>query len=334
MKRLLRAGTIEAVLILAALVQGAAAPPLEAAPPPRAQAPEAFHCGLTEAGGVAQADAHTAARLVCEELRRASTGQGRFGVGLAALGRVVIVTATREDTGASVSVRVEGVEEIPVAAPRIASALAEGLAFATTQRVDNLLEDEVKLAKTKKGSVKFTLGVADVESPGLGARSAGFSLGLLYASPRFALPAEIRFAFDDGQGDEPELDLFSISVGGRAYLSKRDWSPFVGAGLGVLRLAASEDQYTETGYPGPEYFYADRFGLAAYVEAGVEVLRLHRGRIALHVRADLPTWSLESDAYAVYPYWDGRGPYPEPEYVRTARSRYVAPVSIGLTVAF
>jgi hypothetical protein len=332
MKRLLRNGTLEAGSTLVALVLGAAA--LLGAAPAGADVPEAFHCGLTEAGGVAEADAHTAARLVCEELRRASAGLGRYGVGLATLGRVVVVTATREDTGASVSVRVEGVEEIPVAAPRIASALAHGLGFATTQRVDNLLEDEVKPAKTKKGSVKFSLGVADVESPGHGARAAGFSLGVLYASPRFALPAEIRFAFDDYQGGEPELDLFSISVGGRTYLSKRDWSPFLGAGLGVLRLAASEDEFTETGYPGPDYFYADRFGLAAYVEAGVEVLRLHRGRIALHVRADLPTWSLESDAYPVYPYWDGRGPYPEPEYVQAGQSRFVVPVAIGVTVAF
>jgi|MudIll2142460700_1097286.scaffolds.fasta_scaffold44649_3 hypothetical protein len=297
-------------------------------------AEEAFRCGLTEARGVPEADALTATRLLCEEMKRASAGQGRFGIVLETLGRVVVVTATREDTAASVTVRVEGVEEVPVAAGRIADALVHGLAFPATQRVDNLLEDEVKPAKTKKGSVKFSLGVADVESPGHGARAAGFSLGLLYASPRFALPAEIRFAFDDYQGGEPELDLFSISVGGRYYLSKRDWSPFVGAGLGVLRLAASEDEFSEEGYPGPEYFYADRFGLAAYVEAGVEVMRLHRGRLAFHVRADLPTWSLESEGYSVYPYWDGRGASPAPEYTVPDRSRYVVPVSIGVTVAF
>jgi hypothetical protein len=307
---------------------------LAEAPAAPARADEAFRCGLTEARGVPEADALTATRLICAELKRSSSGQGAFGIVLETLGRVVVVTATREDTAASVTVRVEGVEEVPVAAGRIADALVHGLSLPATQRVDNLLEDETREAKTKKGPVKFSLGVADVESPGHGARAAGFSLGLLYATPRFALPAEMRFALDDYQGGEPELDLFSISVGGRYYLSKRDWSPFVGAGLGVLRLAASEDEFTETGYPGPEYFYAERFGLAAYVEAGIEVLRLHRGRIAFHVRADLPTWSLESDAFEVYPSWDGSGPYPGPSQVIPGESRYVVPVAIGLTVAF
>jgi hypothetical protein len=303
---------------------------LAEAPATLARADEAFQCRLTEARGVPEPDAGTAAELLCEQLKRTSGGQGRFGIGLATLGRVVVVTATREDTAASVSVRVDGVEEVPVAAGRIADALVHGLAFPATQRVDNLLEDETREAKTKKGSVKFSLGVADVESPGHGGRAAGFSLGLLYATPRFALPAEMRFAWDDSQGQGPGMDLFSVSVGGRHYFSKRDLSPFAGAGLGVLRLAAS-DNWTEG--PTTSYFYAERFGVAPYLEAGVEVLRTHRGRIAFHVRADFPTWSLENDAIQYDPYWDGSMPYPEPQ--RTpADSRYVVPVSIGLTVAF
>ena len=315
-----RAKTSAIALALTALLLAAAV----AAP---AGAGEAFQCGLTEARGVPETDALTATRLICEELKRASSGEGRFGIGLATLGRVVVVTATREDAAASVPVRVDGIEEVPVAAGRIADALVHGLAFPATQRVDNLLEDETRAAKTKKGSVKFSLGVTDVESPGHGARAAGFSLGLVYATPRFALPAEMRFAWDDSQGEEPGLDLFSVSVGGRAYLSKRDVSPFVGGGLGILRLHASEGGY-ERGY-----FDADRFGVAPYVEAGVEMLRLHRGRIVFHVRADFPTGALDNDVVQYYPYGDGRGPYPEPQSI-PAESRYVVPVAIGLTVAF
>jgi hypothetical protein len=299
-----------------------------------ARAEEAFRCALVEAQGLPEADAATATRLLCDAIEHASGGKGRFGIRLGTLGRIVVVTATREDQAASVTVRVAGAEELPVAAARIADALVHGLSFPATQRVDNLLEAETRPAKTKKGSVKFSLGVGDVESPGFGARSTGFSLGLLYAAPRFALPAEVRFAFDDYRGGEPQLDLSSISVGGRYYFSTRDLSPFAGAGLGVLHLKAARDEFSETGYPGAGYFYADRFGLAAYVEAGVEVLRLHRGRIALHARADLPTWSLESDGYAVYAYGDAGSPYPDPAYSVPARSLYVVPVSIGLTVAF
>ena len=187
-----------------------------AGPGALAHADEAFRCDLREARGVEATDATTAAELVCAEIRRASGGQGVYGVSLATLGKIVVVTATREEPAGSVTVQVDGLEEVPTAAPRVADALVRGLGFATTQRVDNLLVAETRPARVKKGSVKFSAGVADVESLGHGARASGFSLGLMYATPRFALPVEMRFAWDDWQYGEKGLDLFSLSVGGRA----------------------------------------------------------------------------------------------------------------------
>ena len=291
----------------------------------RAHADEAFRCGLRESRGVSAADAATAADLVCAEIRRASGATGAYGVALATLGRTVVVTATREAPAASVTVEVDGLEELPKAAPRIAEALVHGLGFATTQRVDNLLVAETRPARVKKGSVKFCASVADVESLGHGARASGFSLGLMYASPRFALPVEMRFAWDDAEYGEKGLSLFSVSVGGRGYLSKKDVSPFVGGGLGILNLDASE--YDPSG-SGTGDFYGERSGIALYAEAGVEMLRLHRGRVALFVRADFPTASLRSESYEYWSYY-GDGPTS-----RTTESRYVVPVSIGLSVAF
>jgi hypothetical protein len=299
-----------------------------------AGAQDAFRCELTDASGVSEADARTAVQVLCDQLRQASGGRGSFGVALGTLGKAVLVTVKREEPAASVTVQLQELEEITAASPRIADALVHGLAFAQTQRVDNLLEAETRPARAKKGSVKFTAGVADVESIGHGARAAGLSLGLLYATPRFALPAEMRFAWDDSASGEPSLDLFSFSVGGRGYLSKRDVSPYLGGGVGILRLQADEGFYPYEGAQGSRYFYGERFGVAPYVEAGVEMLRLHRGRIGLQVRADLPLWSLESPAMEFYVPWDGRGPYPETAYTYPAQSRYVVPVSIGLTVAF
>jgi hypothetical protein len=295
-----------------------------------AEADEAFRCELKDSRGVSPADAETAAELLCAELRRASGGQGRFDVALATLGKAVIVTARREEPPSSVTVQVDGLEEVPTAAPRIADALVHGLGFATTQRVDNLLEVETRKARVKKGSVKMFFGVADVESPGHGARAAGFSLGAMYATPRFALPAELRFGWDDSPYGEKTMDIFSFSVGGRFYLSKRDVSPFLGGGLGVLHLDAQEGGYPEV---GGDYFYGETFGVAPYVEAGVEMLRLHRGRVALLVRADFPTSALESPEVPPYAYPDGMGRLVE-QPGRPAQSRYVVPVSIGVSVAF
>lgn len=302
-------------------------------PAARGRAAEVFRCESKEASSLSPSDARGAVQVICEELRRASGGQGGFEVRLATLGRLVVVTASREGSADSVTVQVDAVEEVPTAAVRIADALVHGGGFASTQRVDNLLRGETRPALSKKGSVKFSLGVADVESAGHGARAAGLSLGLVYASPRFALPAEMRLAWDDAQGEEPRLDLFSLSVGGRAYLSKKDVSPFVGAGLGVLRLHARDG-----GYPGSEvapdrYFDAERFGVAPYLELGVELLRLHRGRVALQVRADLPTQALKSEPIEFYS-WDGVTGQPVDLVVYPGRSKYVVPVSIGLSVAF
>ena len=181
-----------------------------------AAADEPFQCVLKEAGGISAAEAGTAVGLICDDLRRESGGRGAFEIRLGILGSLVNVTATRLDTGESISVRAEGLEEVPLASARIAEALVHHRTLATTQRVDNLLEEETREARVKRGSVKFTLGVADLESIGHGARGAGFSLGLTYATPRFALPAEMRFAWDDNAYPEPGMSLFSVSSEGAA----------------------------------------------------------------------------------------------------------------------
>ncbi len=299
-----------------------------------AGAEEAFRCELKEAAGLSEPDGRTAARVLCEQLRRASGGRGAFAVRLAPLGRIVVVTVAQEGSANSVSVQVEGLEEIPVAAGRIAEALVHSGTLDGTQRVDNLLSSETRPLPTKSGSFTFTVGVADVESAGHGARAAGLSLGLVYASPRLALPAEMRFAWDEAPSGEPRLDLFSVSVGGRHYFSKRDWSPFVGGGLGILRLHAAEGGYPEPGSAATGFFDAERFGLAPYAEAGVETLRLHRARVLLHVRADFPTGALQSPQVEVYSSWDERTGRPVGRTVYPGQSRYVVPVTISLTVAF
>jgi hypothetical protein len=292
---------------------------------------EPFVCLLKDANGVSAADASTAVGLICGDLRRESGGRGSFEIRMGTLGALVNVTATRLDTGESISVRAEGLEDVPLASARIAEALVHHRPLATTERVDNLLVEETREPRIKKGSVKFTLGVADVEAIGHGARAAGFSLGLMYASPRFALPAEMSFAWEDTQYPEPGISLFSVSLGGRGYLSKRDISPFVGGGLGMLKLEAHEGDYPEPGAPSSGYFQAERFGIAPYVEAGVEAMRLHRGRIGLRVRADLPLAPLQSQEIEAWSAWDGRG---SASRVYPAQSRYVVPVSIGISVAF
>lgn len=291
---------------------------------------EAFECALRQSPGIAQADAETAARLLCDELRKASGGRGVFDVSLGTLGKAVLVTATRGDNRLSVTIQLDGLEELPVATGRVARALVQGQPFSSTERVDNLIRSEAREPLSKKGSVKFSLAIADVESLGHGARGSGQTLGLTYSAARFALPAEMRFGWDDTDYRGKRLSFFSVSVGGRAYLTSRDTSPFVGGGIGYLNLHASEG---DGPLSGSSYFSGEWAGIAPYLEAGVEMLRTHRGRISLQVRADLPTGSLRSQQYEIYS-WDERTMSPRVEGVVPEQSKYVVPVTIGLSVTF
>ena len=197
--------------------------------PAAAQGP-AFSCELKQQSGLVESDARTATTLICEELRRESAGAGAYGISLGSLGQAIVVVASRGDGTASLTVQVANMEEMPLAARRIAGALAHGRPLAAGQRVDNLLESETRQPPSKKGSLKFMAGVMDVESPGFGARSVGFGLGLLYSTPRFALPVEARFAWSGTGYPDPELDLAGLGIGARRYVSDRDVSPFFGGG--------------------------------------------------------------------------------------------------------
>ncbi len=286
-----------------------------------ARADEPFACGLSEVRGVAQEDARSAAEIVCAELKRVSSGRGRYEISLAPLGRVVILTVARRDKAESITVRAEGLEEIPTLASRIAEALAKERPLADTQRLGNLTADETRPLRTKPGEAKFLTGVANVQAIGLRGSGASVSFGMMYAAERFSIPVETRLGWT-GTDQGSHLNLFSASVGGRGYFTTRDVSPYLGAGLGLLTLDAGS--YSEGG------FYGKRIGFGTYVEAGVEALRLHRARVALAVRADLPTYSLHQDEYRDWDYATGQPGV----VIAPARDKYVWPVSIGVSVAF
>ena len=204
-----------------------------------ARAEQGFECRLESAVGIAEADAAAASMLICEELRRQSGAAGAFEVALASLGRLVIVKASRTDRAESVTIQMDSIEEAPVAAARLAQALLGHQPFERTQRIDNLLETETRQPPSKRGSVRFTVGVQGVGSFGNGSAS-GVGFGLTYLTPGFAVPAEFRAVGGDSNYPDADLDLWGISVGGRRYLSKRDVSAFGGAGLGVLKLCVNE----------------------------------------------------------------------------------------------
>jgi hypothetical protein len=297
----------------------------------QAAAPAAgFRCRAGDVRGVPEADALTAVEMVCSEIRRLAPGTGTYAVSLGALGRQIVLTAAREDETASITLLLETIEEVSTSAPRVAEALVGRKPLATTQRVDNLLESETRRPLSKRGSVKFATGVAGFSPLGHGGSGAGFSIGLTYAAPQLALPVALRVGWTEGAGQDKTASFFAISAGARRYFSRRDVSAFAGAGVSMLKVRASE-WHLGVEWPG-RGFDAERFGAAPYLEAGVEVLRLHRARLAFALQLDFPTGPLRSEGYTLYTTDAGRRQ--RVERVIPAESRYVVPASLGVTITF
>ena len=286
------------------------------------QRADAFSCRAAETSGLPSDDVATAVDIVCGELASVSGGAGAFSVSVRPLGGSVVLTVSRAGAPDGRSLVLDGFREVPTAARRLAEAVVRGQAVEDTQRVDNLVESEGRELVTRSGSVKFGLGVVGLAGSQGAGTGAGFSIGFGYETPRFAVPATLRFA--RSADDEQEVGMFAIDTGGRYYFSRRDRSPFVGGGLSVLYLSLSEQRddyrlYREDSHWGP--------GL--YAEAGVQLLRLHRGRLTANVRADFPLYSLHPEGYDFEV--SGRGTRP----VRIEEgSRYLVPVTFGLTMSF
>lgn len=292
-------------------------------------ASDPFRCGGVEIAGVPAEDAATAVDIVCRELASASGSAGSFVVSLRPLGPSLVLTVSRTGAAGGRSLVLDGFKEVPTAARRLADALILGKPIEDTRRVDNLVESEGRPLVSRPGGRKFEMGAIGMAAGHGTLTGAGFSLGFAYDTPAFAIPAELRFAHS-GDG-EKSVSLFSIDTGARHYFSRRHASPFVGGGLSMLFLSYSEMSYEETTRGSYSFVTSrslddSRWGPGLYAEAGVQLFRLHRGRMTAKVRADFPMLSLNPRGYE----WSSSG-----REVALDRGRlYVVPITFGLTGSF
>src|SRR5579871_1346841 len=123
-------------------------------------------CRLDAHEGIADADSRTAALLICSEIARLNPpADAHYHVTLGKLGTIVILSVTREgDTPAVTAdvreLRLHGIEEASIAAPRLAESIVRGTPIVETEKFDNLVGQETRAApKRGGGSVHFSLGV-------------------------------------------------------------------------------------------------------------------------------------------------------------------------------
>jgi len=288
-----------------------------------APAAGSFRCEAKEVAGLPAADAATAVAIACEELASVSRHTGAYDVSVRSLGESVVMTVRHAGAADGRSLVLDGLKEVPMAARRLAEAVVLGKAIEDTRLVDNLVESEGRELVARPGSVKFELGALGLAAGRSTGTGAGFSLALAYDSPTFAIPAELRFAHSSS-GDR-ERSVFSIDTGARYFFSRRDTSPFVGGGLSMLYLSLSDlrnpDRYV--------YVEDSHWGPGLYAEAGVQIFRLHRGRMTARVRADFPLYSLHPEGTD----YQTIGRTTRPVHIDDG-SRYLVPITFGLTMSF
>jgi len=252
-------------------------------------------CRLGNHGGVDANDAETAASLVCRELPSdAKTSNYAYRVDLDKLGSRVFVSLNAESNGQVVDSRrleLERIEEVPKAAPRLADALVHHKSIQETEQVGNLSWAEAEAPARRRGRMLTSLGILGTVTPAISTISPGLLGSIIYDTPHWALTANAQLSFGAGNGDH--LTLVSASVGPRYMLSPGNNSLFIGAGMAIEAIEKSTKSYHVYGYS--DRVQDSNSGIAPYAEVGFEAMRLHRSRLNVALRADLPLFKVGGD---------------------------------------
>ncbi len=281
--------------------------------------------------GIDEADAETAADLVCKELRKngvlvfgvqrsAEGASAVYRIELRRLGENILIDLVYEAPVGSPhdsrSTQLTNIEEVIVAAPRLAKALVHKQRMEETAELNSLVGEATRPYDKIFGEFFLGLGVLAVALPTAEIYSGfGAQLKVFYESAEYS----IGFDLKGGGADQGEDDaaFFGAAVGARYFFSTANISPFVGGGFGFLLMQVEQDSDYYDDYRGYE-----GMGLSAFFETGVEFLRFHGSRLDLALRIEAPFYSLEHEDY------DYHAPGQSPE--RVTENKYVFPVTLGL----
>ncbi|MGH7269249.1 MAG: hypothetical protein ACREJ3_02365, partial [Polyangiaceae bacterium] len=188
-------------------------------------------CRLGTHGGIDYNDAATATQIVCTELSRADAPlDAHYRVDLGALGTIVVLTVSRERPGEpgstddSRQVSLHGIEEIAIAAPRVATAIVTGVPLKDTATVENITSQEARIPKSKPTKFRFALGLLANFGPldeNL-SPSPGADLELHAETHPFEIVSSLRFGGHDNETMAVGQGFVSLSVGGRYFMNDFD----------------------------------------------------------------------------------------------------------------
>lgn len=241
-------------------------------------------CAAGEINGITADNAATTVQLVCGEItKRVQPNNGNsYRVDMGRLGRLAILTVRTIRAGEadkSISVQLEGIEEVAVAAPRLGEAVATGKPFDATAGVDNLVREENRKYANKKRDGESLYGGGLYGMTLLNGEGEDNGAGLIgkyeYQMPGFGAGVSGFFNF--------ELPFMAgFSVDGRKFFSESDFAPFAGGGLAYVGFRDGSNSL-QTGES-----YVSNASLGAYVSGGFEAFRSYQNRLTIEARAFLP----------------------------------------------
>jgi hypothetical protein len=253
-------------------------------------------CMMSRAVGVTEGEAQAFEDIVCQTVHEQAPAGATHWVKVSGTNGRYVLTLVQERAGVVTEKQavLQGIDELPVAAPRLVEALAEDKRLADTQTVTNIIAQEARTPKKKASEIHAGLGVVGVGAMTGGAQG-GAQFSLTVGSPQLSFVGDLRLAGDVANdlmrgftlgivdpSAERSLGFAAASSGARHHFSDKDFSPFVGAGLALEAISLSgEGRSTKN------------TGVAGYLEVGLDVLRTNTlgGTIAL--RADAPTFELK-----------------------------------------
>ncbi len=263
-----------------------------------ASAPSTAVCLIGDHLGIPEADAHTAAMLVYDELRKlgisvsepvyeVSASASVYRVVMRPLGTKIFVRLSEESPVGTINVErqmmLAGIEEMVSAAPRLVDALVYNKPIASTVDMTTVTEEEARVLRKVTGETLFNIGFFGAFIPGTDVNAApGYRIGWSYEFPSYAVEVGGRVVSDEGDG------FAAFSTGGLYFFNKQTISPFVGGGITAARAWTS----TEDGRIDNEEFER---GMGVYAIGGVQMLRQTQNRLRLEFRVDRPLFSLPSN---------------------------------------
>jgi len=290
----------------------------------------AAECVIGTMRGIPAADAETVADIVCDAIRdrgvdvgppvTEAPGREAYRIDARTLGSKIFLTVTHEATGGGTlgrgSIDVTTIEEVPVAAPRLAAMVLEKKTAEQTATVSSLVGDETREYKKMGGETLWGIGFSGIAVPGSDVfPGIGLVFRGAFETQDFSVLGDLRITGGDKTGVPDRATLFSANINGRYFFLNGGWTPYVGGGLGwsALDLRVGEFESSDS-------------GMAGNVEVGFEFLRFYKSRLHVDARVDLPFFQLQQPEGTT---WDWRTG--EDRVTTKAQKKYFTPITFGIT---